>query len=156
GSSRPRRDHRGDGRAAGGDQPAAPRTAAAQLPVAGAGSGRARQARRGGSGVRAWSNGSMTPKFQPRRPSHDRWLVSYADFSTLLFALFATMYAISHIDATPVARATTVMQAAFPDGGRSVVPATGILPEHAAPRKTAAGPEPGDDVREIVSRELAN
>lgn len=31
-------------------------------------------------------------------PSHERWLVSYADFVTLLFAFFATMYAISTVD----------------------------------------------------------
>ena len=28
----------------------------------------------------------------------DRWLVSYADFITLLFAFFVTMYAISRVD----------------------------------------------------------
>ncbi|GAB4387899.1 MAG: OmpA family protein [Thermodesulfovibrionales bacterium] len=28
----------------------------------------------------------------------DRWIVSYADFITLLFAFFTTMYAISHVD----------------------------------------------------------
>ena len=31
--------------------------------------------------------------------SHDRWLVSYADFITLLFAFFTTLYAISVVDA---------------------------------------------------------
>lgn len=30
-----------------------------------------------------------------RRPSHDRWLISYADFITLLFALFVVLYAAS-------------------------------------------------------------
>ncbi len=29
----------------------------------------------------------------------ERWMVSYADFITLLFAFFAVMYAISHVDA---------------------------------------------------------
>ena len=33
------------------------------------------------------------------QPSHDRWLVSYADFVTLMFAFFTTMYAISSVDA---------------------------------------------------------
>jgi chemotaxis protein MotB len=36
-----------------------------------------------------------------RRPephvNHERWLVSYADFITLLFAFFTTMYAISTV-----------------------------------------------------------
>lgn len=40
---------------------------------------------------------------RPRPRSHsgvsrDRWLLSYADFITLLFALFATMYAMSRVD----------------------------------------------------------
>jgi chemotaxis protein MotB len=30
-----------------------------------------------------------------RRPSHDRWLISYADFITLLFAVFVVLYAAS-------------------------------------------------------------
>lgn len=33
-----------------------------------------------------------------RRPSHDRWLISYADFITLLFAVFVVMYAASQAD----------------------------------------------------------
>ena len=37
-----------------------------------------------------------------RRPephvSHERWLVSYADFITLLFAFFVVMYAISSLN----------------------------------------------------------
>ncbi|MCS6915123.1 MAG: flagellar motor protein MotB [Myxococcales bacterium] len=31
-------------------------------------------------------------------PNHERWLVSYADFITLLFAFFTTMYALSTLD----------------------------------------------------------
>jgi chemotaxis protein MotB len=34
------------------------------------------------------------------RAGHDRWLVSYADLVTLLFACFATLYAASALDAT--------------------------------------------------------
>ena len=32
------------------------------------------------------------------RPSHDRWLISYADFITLLFTFFAALYALSSAD----------------------------------------------------------
>lgn len=38
---------------------------------------------------------------QPRRQNeenHDRWLISYSDFITLLFALFVVLYAISKVD----------------------------------------------------------
>src|SRR5438105_10249690 len=33
-----------------------------------------------------------------RRPHHDRWLISYADFITLLFAFFVVMFASSQTD----------------------------------------------------------
>lgn len=38
------------------------------------------------------------------RAGHDRWLVSYADLVTLLFAFFTTMYAASVVDATDARR----------------------------------------------------
>ncbi len=37
-------------------------------------------------------------KYQEEPENHDRWLVSYADFITLLFAFFVVMYAISSLN----------------------------------------------------------
>ncbi len=37
-------------------------------------------------------------KYEDETDSHDRWLVSYADFITLLFAFFVVMYALSSIN----------------------------------------------------------
>ncbi|MDY7537994.1 flagellar motor protein MotD [Undibacterium sp. RTI2.1] len=37
-------------------------------------------------------------KYQEEHDNHDRWLVSYADFITLLFAFFVVMYAISSVN----------------------------------------------------------
>lgn len=37
-------------------------------------------------------------KFDEEHDSHDRWLVSYADLITLLFAFFVVMYAISSVN----------------------------------------------------------
>lgn len=37
-------------------------------------------------------------KYEEEEASHDRWLVSYADFITLLFAFFVVMYAISAVN----------------------------------------------------------
>jgi chemotaxis protein MotB len=37
-------------------------------------------------------------KYQEEPDHHDRWLVSYADFITLLFAFFVVMYAISSLN----------------------------------------------------------
>ena len=45
--------------------------------------------------------------------SHERWLVSYADFITLLFAFFTTLYAISTVDARKLNAVVESMQAAF-------------------------------------------
>ncbi len=33
-----------------------------------------------------------------KEPNHERWLVSYADFITLLFAVFVTLYAMGEVD----------------------------------------------------------
>ena len=35
---------------------------------------------------------------QDDEPSHERWLISYADFITLLFAFFVVMYAVSSVN----------------------------------------------------------
>jgi chemotaxis protein MotB len=43
----------------------------------------------------------------------ERWLVSYADFMTLLFAFFTTLYAISTVDAQKMGRMVYSMRASF-------------------------------------------
>lgn len=45
-------------------------------------------------------------KRQPEHVSHERWLVSYADFITLLFAFFVVMFAVSQVDSKKVGRFT--------------------------------------------------
>ena len=47
------------------------------------------------------------------RNSQDRWLVSYADLMTLLFAFFTVMYGISTVDADKLAPAANSIQSAF-------------------------------------------
>src|SRR4051812_8240673 len=37
-------------------------------------------------------------KFDEATENHERWLISYADFITLLFAFFVVMYAISVVN----------------------------------------------------------
>ncbi|WP_455217866.1 flagellar motor protein MotB, partial [Kaarinaea lacus] len=37
-------------------------------------------------------------RWEEEDEKHDRWLVSYADFITLLFAFFVVMYSISFIN----------------------------------------------------------
>lgn len=55
----------------------------------------------------------MRKKKPPEHANHERWLVSYADFITLLFAFFTTMYAISTVDAQKMGRLVLSMRASF-------------------------------------------
>ena len=50
-------------------------------------------------------------------PSHQRWLVSYADFVTLLFAFFVVLYASSQVDQRKVGRLALAIQVAFQELG---------------------------------------
>lgn len=45
--------------------------------------------------------------------SHDRWLISYADFITLLFAFFVVMYAISSVNQKKYSQLTSSLGIAF-------------------------------------------
>lgn len=50
-------------------------------------------------------------------PNHERWLVSYADFITLMFAFFTTLYAISTVDAKKLSAMVESTQEAFEPKG---------------------------------------
>ena len=49
--------------------------------------------------------------------NHDRWLVSYADFITLLFAFFVVLFASSQVDKRKVGKISVAMQEAFQQMG---------------------------------------
>jgi chemotaxis protein MotB len=49
--------------------------------------------------------------------NHDRWLVSYADFITLLFAFFVVLYASAQVDQRKVGRLAMAIQVAFQELG---------------------------------------
>jgi len=51
------------------------------------------------------------------RVNHERWLVSYADFITLLFAFFVVLYASSQVDKRKVGRLALAIQVAFQEMG---------------------------------------
>lgn len=53
----------------------------------------------------------------PQRANHDRWLVSYADFITLLFAFFVVLYASSQVDSRKVGKLALAIQVAFQEMG---------------------------------------
>jgi chemotaxis protein MotB len=70
----------------------------------------------------------MRKKKHPEHVNHERWLVSYADFVTLLFAFFVVMFAVSQVDSKRVGRFTEAFSKAlgedmFPDRGHGFLPA---------------------------------
>ncbi len=52
-------------------------------------------------------------KKHPEHVNHERWLVSYADFITLLFAFFVVMFAASNSDHKKAGQVAQAVQAAF-------------------------------------------
>ena len=53
------------------------------------------------------------PKKHPEHVNHERWLVSYADFVTLLFAFFVVMFAVSQVDGKKVGRLSEAFASAI-------------------------------------------
>lgn len=94
--------------------------------------------------------GRRRRRASPPHVNHERWLVSYADFITLLFALFTTMYAISTVDAQKMSKMVESMQTAF---------ATADSPHRhpTPPQATAQTPRAprADSVEANLARELS-
>jgi len=55
----------------------------------------------------------MSRKRHREHANHERWLVSYADFITLLFAFFVVLYSSSQMDKTKMARMAAAIEGAF-------------------------------------------
>jgi chemotaxis protein MotB len=75
-------------------------------------------------------------------PSHERWLVSYADFITLLFAVFTVLYASSTVDARKLSTMVESMQQVF--AGQD---AKAVAPPTPQPRTDVT--TPGTDLEEV-------
>lgn len=86
-------------------------------------------------------------KKKEEHENHERWLVSYADFITLLFAFFTTLYAVSNVDAQKYGRMVLSLQAAFDS---SVFPA-GSRKLNLAPPSPIGKEQPGilDSIRPV-------
>lgn len=61
----------------------------------------------------------------PEAASHERWLISYADFITLLFAFFVTLYSISTVDQKKLEKAVAAFQGAFANAPEPAMPLPG-------------------------------
>lgn len=62
-------------------------------------------------------SGRRRKKKHAEHVNHERWLVSYADFITLLFAFFVVMFASSQVDEQKVGKLATAVQVAFDELG---------------------------------------
>jgi chemotaxis protein MotB len=80
-------------------------------------------------------------KYDESSENHDRWLVSYADFITLLFAFFVVMYAVSIVNEGKYKVLSTALGDAF--GGR------------ATPAKTAVAVEPALPLTSLIAHKRA-
>src|SRR5277367_1412708 len=64
----------------------------------------------------------MPKKPEPQHENHERWLVSYADFITLLFAFFVVMFASSQTDKSRAKQVSQAVEKALAEGHSISVP----------------------------------
>lgn len=109
-------------------------------------------------------------KREEQHVNHERWLVSYADFITLLFAFFVVLFAVSQVDSREMGRLSEAVQAATNVG--IFDPKTGRSPilggqGQAAPLPSAplvdpvvqvplSGPADISNIRDQLSKTLSN
>jgi len=86
-----------------------------------------------------------------RRPRHDikvnheRWLVSYADFVTLLFAFFVVMYSISQVNEAKYKELSSTLEAVFSTEAKSLDPIQIGQPVKSQTPSIVNGEARGDD-----------
>jgi chemotaxis protein MotB len=95
--------------------------------------------------------------YDRRRPSHERWLVSYADFITLLFAFFVVMYSAAQLDKRRAGKLATAIQTAFTQyGSLPPKPAdVGGLSARGSPANLPVGNTEDTDFR-VLQKRLEN
>jgi chemotaxis protein MotB len=86
--------------------------------------------------------------------NHERWLVSYADFITLLFAFFVVMFAVSQVDSKRLGRFTEAFSKAV---GEDMMPerGSGLLPDETVkPPENSTGDQTLPPELEVVRMKL--
>jgi len=116
----------------------------------------------------------MSKKKHPEHVNHERWLVSYADFITLLFAFFVVLFASGQSDKRKQMLLAHSMQSAFdhngifdphsrtppladdPDAVPNAVPSPVSLPlpATAQPDITGLSKPMADHIRDVVQKEI--
>ncbi len=86
-------------------------------------------------------------RHQEEHENHERWLVSYADFITLLFAFFTMLYGLSQTDKLQVSEAILSIQRAFLSGG-GIFPLKGypVTPFDSPPGKGSQVPPSHEEI----------
>ena len=97
-------------------------------------------------------------RYQEDTENHERWLISYADFMTLLFAFFVVMYAISVVNVGKYKVLSDALGDAFGGRGAAVAPNTAVeqaftLPNIVA-RKRAEAMRREKDRLTMLARDL--
>jgi chemotaxis protein MotB len=95
-------------------------------------------------------------KKHPEHVNHERWLVSYADFITLLFAFFVVMFAVSQVDSKKVGRFTEAFSKAvgidvFPMSGQSLL-SGGLTPEESTGKAEQGIESVIDELRKTLAQ----
>jgi len=74
----------------------------------------------------------MALKREPEKhANHERWLVSYADFITLLFAVFVVLYAMGQSDKKKVEEVMQAIQQSFGMATSGTAPKVNVIPSQA-------------------------
>lgn len=76
-------------------------------------------------------------KIEEDEDNHERWLVSYADFITLLFAFFVVMYAISSVNEKKYDALSSAMNSAFTNEKITKNDSSPVTTKQKSPKKTA-------------------
>jgi len=92
-------------------------------------------------------------KKQAAHANHERWLVSYADFITLLFAFFVVLYASSQVDNKKVAQVAAAIQGGFQQMGvfSGTAPGPIVRAENAPPAGIVPPALPGPELARLVN-----
>jgi chemotaxis protein MotB len=97
-------------------------------------------------------------RYQEDAENHERWLISYADFITLLFAFFVVMYAISVVNVGKYKVLSDALGDAFGGRGAAATPNTAVEQPFALPgiiaRKRAEAMRREKDRLTLLARDL--
>ena len=95
----------------------------------------------------------MNRRVHRTRVSHDRWLVSYADFITLLFAFFVVLYAFAKADEKKAAQVSASINTAF--HALSILPNTGTFASKPGNLPATGGHDFPIEIESVVSPTIA-